>query len=236
MKHCVSLAYGLGRMAIVLVILGVALAGCNLPLPLPLGGTKSGESGATPGLATEQSALSASPGSGKPDMNCQKDGPWFFYVDEQYTMLAGGTNATIKVEGYVSLNMDRAGKVTAGATDALGAFDMTGKDSHFYATWKFAPRITGTCQGGVMKLSVVESLGENGVIQGPYQYEDKIEQWSFPVPGTMKHDLTFPLTKNKLGGEVEIWWGILGTPGYKKWGVHNFIVVPLVEPPTGTVP
>jgi hypothetical protein len=213
------------------------MTACTMPNPLSLAGTKSGEGGATPVLATAQNALSATEGnSGKPNMDCQKDGPWYMNVDENYSITVGKSNANIKVEGYVPLLMDKAGNVTAGATQALGEYELTSTDCHFYATWKYVPQITGTCRGGVMKLRVVESMGDNGVIQGIKKCKDKEEQWTFPVPGTMNHDLTIPLNTKAGGGWVKIPWGILGNPGYKSWEVANVPNLVPLEPLVSPVP
>ncbi|MGD0174852.1 MAG: hypothetical protein ABSC61_10590 [Anaerolineales bacterium] len=241
MKHIVNSANRRGRMASVLMpslVLGVALVSCNVPYPLSLLGQKPGGGNTTaPVLATEQGALSATEGSsGKPNMDCQKDGPWYLNVDENYSMTVGNSNANIKVEGYVSLLMDKAGNVSAGATQALGDFELTSTNCHFYATWKYVPQITGTCRGGVMKLSVVENMGENGVIQGPNICRNGEEQWTFPVPGTMKHDLTIPLNTKAGGGWVKIPWGILGNPGYKSWEVSNAPDLVPLEPLVSPVP
>jgi hypothetical protein len=219
--------------AATLLMLGIAMAACNLPRPQSQGGTTPPAGGTAPVVASVQSNLSSS-SSGKGNMNCQKDGPWYLNVDHNYSITVGSTNANVKIGGDVPLFVDSAGNVTAGATQADGSLNQISKDCHIYATWKYHPQIKGTCRSGVMNLNIAENLGDNGAIQATMECEDKKMQNSIPVPGTMNHDLTFVLTKeNKGSALIKIDWGLLGSPGYKSWYVSNspsLPLVPLVNP------
>jgi hypothetical protein len=218
-----------------LLALVIALAGCSFPYGQVPGTTSQPGGTPTPALATVQSALSSSEGSsGTANMDCQRDGPWYLNVDENYTFTGGDAQVSFRVQGYVPLTLDQAGNVTAGATQAIGETEAIGT-CHFYGTWYYTPQVTGTCRGGVMSLRVVETLGNNGVIQGPAMCENGIEEWTFPVPGTMQHDLTIPLMSTAGGGWVRIPWGVLGSPGYKRWQVSNGPELPL-EPLVSPAP